>query len=110
LEWRRRTGGPIVSATYTYAPTGPLDWFCMGMTFDIATPRLRCYLNGQLIAESTSANLTAWGANPPTGGATVLMAGSTTLQEWIGWGANSAIGAGVELTADEMAGIGRPVL
>jgi hypothetical protein len=107
LEWRRRTGGPIVSITHTYAPSGTLDWFCMGMTFDIATPRLRCYLDGALISESTSVNLTAWGANPPTGGATVLMAGSITLQEWIGWGANSAIWAGVELTAEEMASIGQ---
>jgi hypothetical protein len=110
LEWRRRTGGPIVSATYTYTPTGPTDWFCMGMTFDIAAPVMKCYLNGQLIGTSTSANLTPWGANPPDGGAAVLMAGSLTLQEWFGWGANSAIWAGVVLSDDEMASIGRVAL
>jgi hypothetical protein len=38
------------------------------------------------------------------------MAGSLTLQEWFGWGANSAIWAGVVLSDDEMASIGRVAL
>jgi hypothetical protein len=97
LEWRRRTGGAIVSQTYTFNPTGPLDWFCMGMTHDQTVPVLNFYLwdsiNGfQTLTPSNSASLTAWGANPPDHpGSTLAMAGSSTLQEWIGAGALHAL-------------------
>lgn len=106
LEWRRRTGGAITSATHTFAPTGTLDWFCMGMTFELATPTLTCYLwdkvsDFQVVDTSNSANLTTWDEAGPSSGASVLMAGSVTLQEWIGWGALGALW-NKELTQPEM--------
>ena len=97
LEWRRRSGGAIVSQTYTFSPSGPLDWFCMGMTHDQSVPVLNYYLwdsvNGfQTLTPSNSASLTAWGANPPDqAGTTVMMAGSITAQEWIGAGAQHIV-------------------
>jgi hypothetical protein len=91
IEWRRRTGGPIVSYTHTFAPSGPTGWFCMGMTHDRSAPYLRFYLNGVRLSESTSANLTDWGNHPPEAAVSLLYAGSLTLQEWIGGGAHCAI-------------------
>ena len=97
LEWRRRSGGAIVSYTHTFAPAGPLDWFCMGMTFTLAGPVLKFYLNDRVggwrrLGQSSSAALTAWGANPPDNPvSTVLAAGSSTLQEWIGSLAHIAV-------------------
>lgn len=102
LEWRRRTGGAIVSTTHTFNPSGPLGWFCMGMTFDITGseilgPLLKFFLNDRVdgwrvLGESNSAALTAWGANPPDNPSTTLLgAGSSTLQEWIGCIAHAAV-------------------
>lgn len=107
LEWRRRTGGVIVSNTYTFSPAGPTDYFCMGMTCDQSVPRLSFYLwdstNGfRKLAVSNSANLTDWGNNPPAEGSTVLGAGSLTLQEWIGSLAHCAVWANVELSDAQM--------
>lgn len=106
LEWRRRSGGAIVAITHTFNPAAPLDWFCMGLTCDQSKPLLTAYLwsrsSGFLQAgASSSAALTDWGANPPTDGTSVLMAGSLTLQEWIGSGAYAAMWA-AELTPSEM--------
>lgn len=113
LEWRRRSGGAIVSQTYTFNLAGPLDWFCMGMTHDQTVPILNFYLwdsiNGfQILAPKNSVNLTAWGANPPDApGITLLMAGSLTAQEWIGAGAQHAIWDRM-LTAAEMQALMTP--
>lgn len=88
IEWRRRVGGPIVSLTHTFV-TPPTDWFCMGMTVLQSSPLMIAYLYDTAggfreVARSTSVNLTTWSGNPPLEGASVLGAGSTTLQEWIG--------------------------
>ena len=96
LEWRRRTGGVITSYKHTFSPAGPLDWFCMGMTCDQSVPELIFYLNDSVngwrkLSTSNSAYLTDWGNNPPVTGATVMYAGSLTLQEWIGSGQHSII-------------------
>lgn len=106
LEWRRRSGGAIVSTTYTFSPSGPLDWFCMGMTCQQSTPALSFYLNDSVggwrkLSTSNSASLTTWGNNPPIEGASVLGAGSLTLQEWIGGLAHGAVWNTV-LTDDQM--------
>ena len=106
LEWRRRTGGAIVSKTYTFAPGGPTDWFCAGMTFNLTGPLLSCYLWSSLtgfitVGTSNSASLTDWGNHPPQNGLSVLYAGSLTLQEWIGWGQHNYIW-NTELTPAEM--------
>lgn len=107
LEWRRRSGGAIVSATYTFSPAGPLDYFCMGMTFNLTGPALTFYLNDSVngwrkLSTSNSAALTDWGANPPQGGASVLGAGSLTLQEWFGDLAHNTIWSGIALSDDQM--------
>ena len=106
LEWRRRSGGAIVSYTHTFSPSGPTGWFCMGMTHDQGVPYLRFYLwdslsGFRLLSTSNSASLTDWGANPPVTGATVLGAGSLTLQEWIGSLAHCAVWS-TALTTVEM--------
>lgn len=113
LEWRRRSGGVIVSNTYAFSPAGPTDWFCMGMTHDQSVPRLSFYLwdsagGWRKLAVSNSANLTDWGNNPPAEGSTVLGAGSLTLQEWIGSLAHCAVWAGVELSDAQMQAIMTP--
>lgn len=96
LQWRRRSGGGVVSQSYTFSPAGPTDWFCMGMTHDQSQPVLNFYLwdsvdGFQTLTPKTSVELTAWGNNPPDGTATVMMAGSTTAQEWIGSGGPAAV-------------------
>lgn len=106
LEWRRRTAGAIVALTYTFSPAGPTDWFCMGLTFNLSGPLLTAYLWSSLtgfiqVGQTNNAALTDWGANPPTDGTCVLMAGSLTLQEWIGRGQYGAIWAS-ELNAAQM--------
>lgn len=113
LEWRRRSGGAIVSTTYTFSPAGPTDYFCMGMTCDQSGPRLSFYLwdsaNGfRRLSTSSSAALTDWGNNPPVEGATVMGAGSLTLQEWIGSLAHCAVWAGVELSEAQMRSVMTP--
>jgi hypothetical protein len=107
VEARRRTGGPITSITYTFSPAGPLDWFCMGLTFAQSIPRLTFYIWSSLTGfvtagTSNSANLATWGNNVPTDGTTVWWAGSLTLQEWIGAGAYPYVWCGVEFTAADM--------
>lgn len=106
LEWRRRSGGLNVAITHNFNPTGPLDWFCMGLTFDQSKPLLTAYLwsspTGFIeVGSSNNAALTDWGTNPPTDGTAVLMAGSITAQEWIGRGAYGAIWD-AELTLPQM--------
>lgn len=88
IEWRRRVGGPIVSLTHTFV-TPPTDWFCMGLTVLQSAPLMIAYLYDTVggfreVGRSTSANLTTWAGNAPQEGASVLGAGSLTLQEWIG--------------------------
>lgn len=108
LAWRRRTGGAVTELTYTFSPTGPLDEFVMGLTFDIAGPLLIAYLwdsvNGfREVARSTSANLTTWPAlNPPVEGTSVLGAGSLTAQEWFGSLRDGLVWSGTALGAAQM--------
>ena len=113
LEWRRRVAGSIFSQTYTFSPTGTLDWFCMGMTWDVTagTPYLRGYLYTKedrvwqkVFDAEPSVGTELWDNDqyPVDSGNNVLMAGSTAQQEWIGWGAHVAYGAGVVLSDAQM--------
>ncbi len=113
LSWRRRTGGVITELTYTFSPSGPTDEFCMGLTVDQSSPLMIAYLwdsvNGfREVARSTSANLTAWTGNPPQGGASVLAAGSLTLQEWIGSMRDAMVFSGRALTSAQMQSVMTP--
>ena len=107
IEWRRRTGGPITALTHTFNPSGPTDWFCMGVTFDQSKPLLSAYLwdstNGfQAIGNSESEWLVDWGDHSPTAGTSLIGAGSLTLQEWLGLHSLTITWAGIELSLAEI--------
>lgn len=112
IIWRRRTGGAITEQSYTYDPSGPTDWFCMGIGFDLTGgagngPLLDFYLwdsvsGFQKMTGSESANLTDWGNHPPTEGTTLFGAGSLTLQEWIGSHSLCITWSGVKLSDAEI--------
>jgi hypothetical protein len=90
IMWRRRSGGVITSVVHTFSPSGPTDWFRMGITWNLDEPEIRAFLNGAYINQDGT-GFTAWGTNAPdSAGLTVLFAGSSTLQEWIGWGSHCA--------------------
>jgi hypothetical protein len=95
VEWRRRTGGAINSVTHTFNPTGPTTWICIGMTWD--QPNIYAYLNGAYIGTNNWVNV-AWGTHPVDGVDTVLYAGSTEAQFWLGRGAHAAYWAGTVLS------------
>ena len=108
LIWRRRIAGLTNEHTYTFAPTGPLGWFCMGMTVDVSKPKMCGYLYvpGSLdwfkVFDVAGDGL-PWDkiAYPVDDSNTVLFGGSATAQEWIGAGALVAYKPGL-LSDDEM--------
>lgn len=113
LAWRRRTGGAITELTYTFSPTGPLDEFCMGMTFDVTGPLFIAYLWDSVtgfreVARSTSASLVSWVGNAPVEGTSVLGAGSLTLQEWFGSLRDAMVWSGTALSAAQMRAVMTP--
>ena len=63
------------------------------------------YVPGELafteVFDVAGLDMNPWGAHPVTDLNTVLMAGSTSAQEWIGWGAHVAYWRGRALTAEE---------
>lgn len=103
LTWRRRTGGGITEILHTHSGTG---WFMQGLTWDLAADEVKAYFNGALV--STGGNsLATWptSGQEPDGGETVLFAGSTSAQEWIGDGAHVATWADRVLTDSDMQAI-----
>jgi len=108
LMWRRRAGGTTYAVHKVFAPSGPLTWFCMGMTWDISVPHAACYLYAdgtfEVVedADPPPGGMDAWGAHPMDDDNAVLLAGSTSSQQWIGRGAHMAYWAGRELGADQM--------
>lgn len=112
IFWRRRTGGVITERDYDYDPTAPIDFFCMGISFDLTGgsgggPLIDFYLwdsisGFQKLAGSESANLTDWGNHPPTASTSVVGAGSLTQQEWIGSHSLTITWAGIKLTETQM--------
>lgn len=102
IGFRRRAGAanPIESVTYTTTST---EWIMWGMTWDTTANELIAYINGVEVGRDTCAGTWDKAANPITAaGSTVMYAGSTTLQEWIGSGGPVAVWAGVVLTPAEM--------
>jgi hypothetical protein len=111
LVWRRSGGvGDIYEQTHTFSPSGPTTWFCMGFTWDITNTHFKgaITLDGvwSKIFDDGAAGigLTDWSlvTNPANGISTVLMAGSTSAQEWIGAGARCTVWAGCVLSDAEM--------
>jgi len=99
LFWRRKAGSGLDTneQTYAFSPAGPADtWFCMGMTWNQATPRLRGYLYVPGVLPFTEqfdeagSDVDPWGTNPVDDYNTVIMAGATDAQEWAGDGAHVA--------------------
>jgi hypothetical protein len=107
LMWRRRAGANTHQVLKVLAPAGPTDWLCMGMTWDISIPHCACYLYAndafEIVDDSAPLDgMDAWGAHPVDDANTVLLAGSTSAQEWIGRGAHAVYWAGRELAAGLM--------
>ena len=107
LAWRRRVGGLTNEQTYTFSPTGPLTWFCMGMTYDQSIPRMRGFVYAPSHTPWTrvfdvAGDGIAWGTPPVDSSEAVLFAGSLTAQEWIGSGGPCAYVPGVMLTDEQM--------
>jgi hypothetical protein len=108
--FRRRAGGPNCEIDYTFA-SPPTDFFCTGLTFNLTGngggPILNAYvwtsaLGFLKLTPNTSASLTTFGTHKPTGGTSVLGAGSLTLQEWFGWLGLTVTWCGVALSDAEM--------
>lgn len=119
LTWRRRVAGSIFEKLYTFPVTGTLDWFCMGMTWDVlSVPKnISCYL----YTHEDRVFQTTYSAAPGSGVETwdldsyslddtncVLMAGNLSAQNWIGSGGPVIEWAGVALSAAEMKKVMRP--
>ncbi len=113
LFWRRRLAAGTYEKKYVFAPTGTLDWFCMGMTWDVvSTPkRIACYLYThadrvfQVVSdEAPAAGNESWDNNtyPVDDINTLLMAGGPSSQEWIGLGSLSAYWSGQALSIAQM--------
>jgi hypothetical protein len=105
LQWRRRSGGAITSVSK--AVGSPTDWLFMGMTWDLAVPEIRAYDLTGLVGAANS-GFTTWpqGTNvPDSPNITLLFAGSLTLQEWFGSGAQVACWANRVLSAAEIASL-----
>jgi hypothetical protein len=89
LLWERR--GPAVTTVglNKVLNIAPLDWLCVGITVDVSVPVLKAFLftswsGWQKIGQSGSANLVAWGANPPDDAQTAFLFAPSL--PWIGWG------------------------
>jgi len=113
LFWRRKVGNGKDSNEHTYAfdPAGPdALWFCMGMTWDTTTPRLRGYLYVPTVLAFTQvfdeagADMDEWSTttHPVDDYNTCLMAGATQAQEFVGSGAHACYWGGKALSAADM--------
>ena len=117
LRWVRSDGTDAHTVSYSFTPSGTLDWFCMGMTCDVtSTPkRIACYLyilaTKTFVVVSDSEPATgeaAWNkvTNPSDGAPCDFMAGTNlTTQEWIGYESVTALWNGVALSTAEMQGV-----
>jgi hypothetical protein len=113
LVWRRKAGNGknANEQTYTFAVTGTLEWFVMGYSWSISTPRLRGYLYvpGEVawhrVFDVAGGDMDAFGTSTMTDINSVVGAGAllgTPAQDWIGSIAYAAIWAGDILTEGEM--------
>ncbi len=111
LMWRRRVASSIHEIAYTFSPSGTLDWFCQGMVWDVVSSpkRIACFLyaNGVFTAVSDTAPSAGYGDQlwdtntyPVDDGNAVLLAGSLTAQEWVGWAAHGALWSTALSTAE----------
>ena len=111
IFWRRKLGVAVSDneQTYTFAPSGPTSFFCMGYVWDVSVPRLRGYVYAPGVLPFTEvfnvagADMNAWGDHPVSNGLdALLMAGSPSAQEFEGDSAHIAYWAGQALTAGQM--------
>ena len=117
LSWRRRIGAGDVNAQFehvhTFAPTGPLGWFCQGMSWDMVSnpKKIRCYLYvpgvlawTKVYDDTPETGIQDWdnATYTPDDANTVIAAGSLTQQEWIGNADHNALWNGVVLSDAEM--------
>ncbi len=113
LFWRRRRAAGTYEKKYVFAPAGTLDWFCMGMTWDVvSTPkRIACYLytHADRVFQVVSDEAPALGNElwdnatyPVDDSNALLMAGGPSAQEWIGLGSLSAYWSGQALSIAQM--------
>jgi hypothetical protein len=109
VEWRRRVGGTIYTKTYTFSPSGPTTWYCMGFRWNVTDSPINMagflYVPGVLawtkIFDETPTPGTgdgAWGTNPVRSDAAALGGGLFTSQVYKGWQAHSYCWAGAALT------------
>ncbi|HEX9091033.1 MAG TPA: hypothetical protein VF831_06055, partial [Anaerolineales bacterium] len=113
LFWRRRIAAATFEQKYVFNPTGPTDWFCMGMRWDVtSTPKNIAgfvYVPGVLSftkvfdTEPTNGN-EQWNKTtyPVDDNNSLLAAGGENSQLWIGHEAHCYQWAGVALTDAEM--------
>jgi hypothetical protein len=108
IFWRRRMDGGDTNEQFYVFATPPAGWFCMGYAWDVGVPNLRGYVYapGEVafaeVFNIPGLDMNSWGVHPANDFNTVLMAGSQSAQEWIGWGAHVAYWRGRALTAAEM--------
>ncbi len=108
--WRRKVGaaGNSNEQVYTFT-TPPLDWFCMGYSWDISIPRLKGYIYApgntpwtkvfDIAGVGMDTMLDRNWSDPIN---TLLMAGGTNSQLWQGWGGVTGQWAGITLSDGEM--------
>lgn len=94
IFWRRRNAGGILEIIHNFG-TGPTDWFCMAMTWDVSGDNSRMFWqNSGVVTKEYDGVLGvgggAWGTDPVNDQNAQLLAGSLTAQEWMGWGAMCA--------------------
>lgn len=111
LFWRRRIASGIHEITHSFSPSGTLGWFCQGMVWDVLSSpkRIACYLyaDGAFTTVSDTAPAAGYGDQswdlntyPVDDANTLLLAGGTASQEWIGWGAHCALWSAALSTAE----------
>lgn len=114
LVWRRRVAAAIYEKTYTFSPSGPTGWFCMGFAWDMTSSPKN--FKGYVYAPGHTAFTEVFNETPSTGmgdqiwnnstytcddGNTVLAGGSLTAQLWIGALSLTAYWSGAALTPAE---------
>jgi hypothetical protein len=111
IFWRRRIENAIFEKTHVFNPAGTTDWFCMGMIWDVVSSPKRIagflYADGawsKVFDEEPTVGNEVWvnATHPVDDGNAVLLAGSTTAQEWIGSGAHMAYWPDRVLTDSQM--------
>ena len=107
VMWRRRyASGNANEELYTFSGSGTTGWFAMGYSWDINVPRLKgyFYVPGEVgfheVFSIAGTDFTAWNksSHPVENNNTVIFAGSTSSQEWIGSAAHLALWCGKALT------------